>query len=115
MKNQKQIVKFGSAILTALAELQKSRLKETQLKLQDIGCRSAEAVKDSHRFSVAVAKNWFCAAGQIADKIIRDIDDFSYYVGRFKEFVNRDQATFPCYRMWYRNYFRSSRNLNRWS
>lgn len=95
MKKQKHLVKLANCILSALLELKKARLKDIQSRLEDIGYRSSEAVKDSHRFFVSIEKNWFCAAEYTIDKISRDLNDFSHYINRFKEFVNRDDTAIP--------------------
>jgi hypothetical protein len=95
MKKQKNLVKLANCILSALLELKKARLKDLQSRLEDIGYRSSEAIKDSHRFFTSIEKSWFCAAEQTIDKISRDMNDFSYHLGRFKELINRDEVCIP--------------------
>ncbi|HML73177.1 MAG TPA: hypothetical protein PKB02_01650 [Anaerohalosphaeraceae bacterium] len=95
MKKQKNLVKLANCILSALLELKKARLKDIQSRLEDIGYRSSEAIKDSHRFFTSIEKSWFCAAQQTIDKISRDMNDFSYHLGRFKELINRDEVCIP--------------------
>lgn len=95
MKKQKNLVKLANYILSALLELRTARLKEIQAKLEEVGYRSSEAIKDSHRFSVSIEKKWFCAAQQTIDKVSRDLNDFSHYLNRFKELINREEAAVP--------------------
>lgn len=95
MKKQKKLVQLANGILSALGELKKARLKDIQSKLEDIGYRSSEAIKDSRRFFASVEKSWFCAAQQTIDKVSRDMNDFSYHLGRFKELIGRDEVCIP--------------------
>lgn len=95
MKKQKNLVKLANCILAALLELKKARLKDIQSRLEDIGYRSSEAVKDSHRFFISIEKSWFCAAEQTLDKINRDLNDFKYHLGRFKDYVCHDEVNIP--------------------
>lgn len=95
MKIQKKRVKLANVIMSALLKLRTARLKEIQTKLDEIAHRSSEALKDSHRFSVSIEKKWFSAAQQTIDKVGRDLNEFSYELGRFKELVNRDDASIP--------------------
>jgi hypothetical protein len=95
MKKQKNLVKLANCILSALLGLKKARLKDIQSRLEDIGYRSSEAIKDSHRFFTSIEKSWFCAAEQVINKISRDMNDFSYHLGRFKELINCDDVNIP--------------------
>jgi len=95
MQKQKKLIKLANCVLSALSELKKARLKEIQSKLEDVGSRSSEAIKDSHRFFVSIKKGWFYAAQQVIDKVSRDMNDFSYHMGRFKELIGRDEVYVP--------------------
>lgn len=95
MKQHKTRIKLANVILLALIEIKKAKLKDIQLKLEDIGHRSSEAVKDSHRFAISLGRDWHSAAQQVLDKVSRDMNDFSYHLSRFKEFVGRDTISIP--------------------
>ncbi|MDD5458635.1 MAG: hypothetical protein PHF37_04520 [Phycisphaerae bacterium] len=95
MKTHKNLVKLANYILSALLGLKTTRLREIQSKLEDIAYRSTQAIKESHRFHACLEKNWFCAAEHVIDKVGRDMNDFSYHLGRFKEHISRDDVPVP--------------------
>jgi len=63
--------------------------------MEDFGIRCSDATKDSHLFHAAIGRNWLHSAEQVVSKVSRNINDFSYYLQRFKELVNSDGTVLP--------------------
>jgi len=95
MKKYKNIIKLSNLLLDAISELESQRLRQIQAKFEDFGRQCSEAIKDSHLFYAAVERRWFESAEKIRTKVSRNINDFSYYLQRFKEFINTDEPKLP--------------------
>jgi len=95
MNKNKNIIKLSSLLLDAIYELKKQRLRQIQDKFRDFGSKCSFAIKDSNLFYTAVEKNWFRSAEKIRTRVSRSLNDFSYYLQRFKEFINIDEPKLP--------------------
>jgi hypothetical protein len=58
-----------------------------------IGC--SDVTKNSHLFRTAIEKGWLIGAENIRSRVSRNINDFSYHIQRFKEFINADETVLP--------------------
>ena len=95
MENKKNIVKLSNLLLDAVFELKRQRLRQIQSKFSDFGCKCSFAIKDSHLFCTAVEKNWLQSAEKIRTRVNRNLNDFSYFLQRFKESINADEPKLP--------------------
>jgi len=95
MESHKIHIKLAHCILTSLLELKTARLKEVQSKLKDTAYRSSQAIRESRRYQIALEKGWFCAARSVIHKVGRDMHDFSCYLNRFIELINREDVPVP--------------------
>ncbi len=95
MENKKNIYKLSSLLLDAVYELKKQRLRQIQNKFSDFGNRCSFSIKDSHLFYKAVEKNWFSSAEKIRTRVSRNLNDLTYQLQRFKEFINIDEPKLP--------------------
>ena len=92
MKKQKNLIRLSNLLLDSLNELKKSRLQQIQTLLDDFNTKCSEATKDSHLFRTAVEKGWLIGADDVRSRVSRNLNDFSYYLQRFKELVNADET-----------------------
>jgi hypothetical protein len=95
MKKQKNLIKLSNLLLDSLYELKKAKLQQIQSVMEDFGLRCSDATKDSHLFHAAIERGWLTGAENIRSRIDRNLNDFSYYLQRFKELVNADQTALP--------------------
>jgi len=95
MKKYKNITKLSNLLLNAVCELKKQRLRQIQGKFEDFSSKCSGATKDSHLFYAAVERNWFESAEKIRTRVSRNLNDLSYYLQRFKEFINTDETKLP--------------------
>jgi len=95
MKKQKNLIRLSNLLLDSLNELKKARLQQIQTMMDDFNVKCSEATKDSNLFRTAVEKGWLIGADDIRSKISRNINDFSYHLQRFKEFINADETSLP--------------------
>jgi len=95
MKKYKNIIKLSNLLLDAVCELKQQRLRQIQSKFEDFGSKCSDAIKDSHLFYAAVERNWFESAEKIVTRVSRNLNDFSYYLQRFKEFIDEDEPKLP--------------------
>lgn len=95
MEKQKKFVKLSNLLLDSLNELKKARLQQIQNVMEDFSIRCSGATKNSHLFSRAIGKGWLTGAENIRSQISRNLNDFSYYLQRFKELVNEDETVLP--------------------
>jgi hypothetical protein len=91
MKKFREQIKLTNLLLTALQELKKNKLRQIQTKLEEFSNKCTEVTKNSHIFYAAIEKNWFRSAEKIRSRVSRDLNDFSYQLQRFKEFINGDE------------------------
>ncbi len=95
MKKQKNLVRLSNLLLDSLNELKKGRLQQIQAVLDDFNIKCSDATKDSHLFRTATEKGWLIGAGDIRSRISRNLNDFSYYLQRFKELASADEIVLP--------------------
>ena len=92
MKKQKNLMRLSNLLLDSLSELKKARLQQIQAVMDDFNNQCSQATKDSHLFRTAVEKGWLIGAEDIRSRVSRNLNDFSYYLQRFKELVNADET-----------------------
>ena len=95
MKKQKNIIKLSNLLLDSLNELKKARLQQIQTMMDDFSIRCSEVTENSNLFRTAVEKGWLIGAENIRSRVSRNINDFSYHIQRFKEFINADETSLP--------------------
>ena len=95
MEKQKNFVRLSNMLLDSLNELKKAKLQQIQNVMEDFGTKCTDATKDSHLFRRAVEKGWLTGADNIRSRVSRNLNDFSYYLQRFKELVNADGTVLP--------------------
>ena len=95
MENKKNIVKLSSLLLEAIFELKRQRFYEIQIKFRDFYSKCSFAIKDSSLFNTAADKKWFRSAERIRTRVSRNLNDFSYQLQRFKDFINADEPKLP--------------------
>jgi len=95
MKKQKNLIRLSNLLLDSLYELKKAKLRQIQSVMEDFGIRCSDATKDSHLFRAAIERGWLTGAENIRSRIDRNLNDFSYYLQRFKELVNSDETVLP--------------------
>ncbi|MFA6175056.1 MAG: hypothetical protein WC765_00585 [Phycisphaerae bacterium] len=95
MQKQKNIIRLSNLLSDSLSELKKARLQQIQTMMDDFNTQCSQAAKDSHLFRTATEKGWLIGADDIRSRIERNLDDFSYHLQRFKEFINADETAMP--------------------
>ncbi len=95
MEKQKNFIRLSNLLLDSLYELQKAKLRQIQNVMEDFGIRCSDATKNSHLFHRAIEKGWLTGADNIRSRINRNLNDFSYYLQKFKELVNADETALP--------------------
>ena len=95
MKKQKNLIRLSNLLLDSLYELKKAKMQQIQSVMEDFGIRCSDATKDSHLFHVAIERGWLNSAENIISRVSRNLNDFSYYLQRFKELVNADETVLP--------------------
>ena len=95
MEKQKNLIKLSNLLLDSLYELRKAKLRQIQNVMEDFGIRCSDATKDSHLFHRAIEKGWLTGADNIRSRVSRNLNDFSYYLQKFKELVNDDETVLP--------------------
>jgi hypothetical protein len=95
MEKQKNLIKLSNLLLDSLNELKRARLQQIQAVMDDFSVKCSEATKDSRLFSTAVEKGWLIGAEDVRSRVSRNLNDFSYYLQRFKELVNEDETAVP--------------------
>jgi len=95
MEKQKNLIRLSSLLLDSLYELKKAKLRQIQSVMDDFGLRCSDATKDSHLFYAAIERGWLSSAEQVISRVNRNLNDFSYYLQRFKELVNADETVLP--------------------
>jgi len=92
MKKYKNITKLVNLLSAALYELKLARLHKIQAELENFSYKCRDATKESHLFYAAVEKGWFGSAEKIRSRVNRNVNDFTYHLQRFKEFINCDET-----------------------
>jgi len=95
MEKQKKLIRLSNLLLDSLCELKKAKLRQIQTVMEDFGLRCSDATKDSQLFHAAIERGWLTGAENIRSRIDRNLNDFSYYLQRFKELVNADETVLP--------------------
>lgn len=95
MEKQKKLIRLSNLLLDSLYELKKTKLQQIQNVMEDFGIKCTDATKDSHLFHRAIEKGWLTGAENIRSRVSRNLNDFSYYLQRFKELVNADETVLP--------------------
>jgi len=95
MEKYKNIIKLSNLLLDAICELKQQRLRQIQNRFKDFENRCLDAIKDSHMYYEAVARNWSGSAERIRTRARRNLNDFPHYLQRFKEFINIDEPKLP--------------------
>jgi hypothetical protein len=86
---------LSNLLLDSLKRLNRSRLIQIQILLQDFKDKCHEATKDSELFDKTIKKGWLIGAEAIRYRIERNLNDFSHHVQRFKELINSDETVTP--------------------
>ena len=95
MKKYKNIVRLSNLLLETLCELKQQRLRQIQGSFEDFSNRCSDATKDSHLFYAAIEKGWLSSAEKVISRVSRNLNDFSYYLQRFKELISADETVLP--------------------
>jgi hypothetical protein len=95
MEKQKNFVRLSNLLLDSLNEVKKAKQQQVQSVMDDFNIKCSDATKDSHLFRKAIEKGWLIGADDIKSRINRNLNDFSYYLQRFKELVNTDEMVLP--------------------
>jgi len=95
MEKQRNLIRLSILLLDSLNELKKAKLRQTQSVMEDFSIRCSDATKNSHLFHKAIEKGWLTGADNIRSRVSRNLNDFSYYLQRFKELVNADETALP--------------------
>lgn len=95
MEKQKKFIRLSNLLLDSLYELKKAKLRQTQSVMEDFGLRCSDATRDSHIFNRAIERGWLSSAEKVISRVNRNLNDFSYYLQKFKELVNADETVLP--------------------
>jgi len=95
MEKQKKLIRLSNLLLDSLYELKKAKLRQAQSVMEDFCLRCSDATKDSHLFHAAIERGWLSSAENVISRVSRNLNDFSYYLQKFKELVNADETKLP--------------------
>jgi hypothetical protein len=95
MNKYKNEIRLANMLLDALCELKRTNLQHMQRKLEEFNGKYTEAAKDSQLFRAAVNKGWFRSAEKIKARLNRNLNEFYYYLQRFKELINAEETKLP--------------------
>lgn len=101
MDQQKKYLKLTDLILRAIEKLRFERFCRIQNKLEIFSYHTADVNKYSNLYYRALARNYINSAVKIKEKISRNLNDFSYQLQQFKDYISQDVVNVPVKRLIY--------------